>query len=92
MIYLCLARGQASGHNRLVRDNNPVGESVHPVLELSVTLQVGLHLAHFVQQLMGYLQRKRGAKNDWGEQKTLWFPAIGVFIKAKQGAARSPEL
>lgn len=58
MIYLCLARAQASGNDCLVCDDDPVGESVHPVLELGVTLKVGLHLPNFVQQVMGHLQRK----------------------------------
>lgn len=47
-IYLCLARCQASGHDCLVCDNNPVCKPVHSVLELCVTLQVGLHLTHSV--------------------------------------------
>lgn len=83
MIYLCLARAQASGHDRLVCDDDPVGESVHSVLKLGMTLQVGLHLSHLVQQFMGYLQRKGGVKNEWkmdggetaeqqGEQEMLW--------------------
>lgn len=49
LVYLCLAMAQASGHDCLVCDNNPVSESVHPVLELGMTLQVGLHFSHFFQ-------------------------------------------
>lgn len=80
-----MARAQASGHDRLVCDDDPVSESVHSVLELGVTLQVGLHLPHFVQQLVGHLQRKGGVKNEWrlekgetaekqGGQEMLWLP------------------
>lgn len=57
-IYLCLDRVQASGHDRLVGDDNPVTEPVHSVLELGVTLQVGLHLPNFVQQFTSHLRSK----------------------------------
>jgi len=63
MIYLRLARAQASGHDGLVCDNDPVSEPVHPVLELGMTLQVGLQLLDFVHQLMCHLQRKEGESN-----------------------------
>lgn len=65
-----MARAQASGHDRLVCDDDPVSESVHSVLKLGVTLQVGLHLPHFVQQLVSHLQRKGGVKNEKGEGRT----------------------
>lgn len=63
-MYLCLARAQTSGHDCLVCDNDPVSESVHPVLELGMILQVGLHLPDFIQQLMGHLQKKGGVRNE----------------------------
>lgn len=61
-VYQCLARIQASGHDCLVCADDPVCQLVHPVLEQSVTLQVGLHLFYFVQQLMSYLQRNERIK------------------------------
>lgn len=53
--YLRLAGAQTSGDDCLMSDNDPVGESVHFVIKLGVTLQVGLHLSDFVQQLVGHL-------------------------------------
>ena len=47
---------EASGGQRLVRDQDPVSQPVHPVLKLAVALQVGLHLAHLVQQLTVHLE------------------------------------
>lgn len=59
--YLRLALVQAPGHDGLVRDDHPVGESVQFVPELGVALQVGLHLADPVQQVVGDLRgRRRG--------------------------------
>lgn len=40
-------------------DNDPISESVHFVLKLGVTLQVGLHLSDFVQQLVGHLAKNK---------------------------------
>lgn len=58
--YLRLALVQASGQDGLVRDDHPVGQAVQLVPELGVALQVGLHLADSVQQVVGDLRRERG--------------------------------
>lgn len=58
--YLRLALVQAPGHDGLVRDDHPVGETVQFVPELAVALQVGLHLAGSVQQVVGDLRREQG--------------------------------
>lgn len=58
--YLCLAGTQAPVCDSLVCDDHPVSQPVHSVLELCVTLQIGLHLPRFVQQPAGYLGREGG--------------------------------
>lgn len=63
-----MAGAQASGHDCLMCHDDPVSESVHPVLELSMALQVVLHLPHLVQQLMGHLQRKEKTIGQMSER------------------------
>lgn len=68
--YLRLALVQAPGHDGLVRDDHPVGESVQFVPELGVALQVGLHLADPVQQVVGDLRgRARGERGGEVEER-----------------------
>ncbi|TNN68477.1 hypothetical protein EYF80_021262 [Liparis tanakae] len=83
MIYLRLARTQASGRDGLVCDDDPVGEPVHPVLELGVTLQVGLQLLHFVQQLMRHLQRKE-AEVDGSQFANMLVSALKAHTRTGQ--------
>lgn len=64
--YLRLALVQAPGHDGLVRDDHPVGQSVQFVPELGVALQVGLHLPDPVQQVVGDLRRERGGERGGG--------------------------
>lgn len=63
-----MAGAKTSGEDCLMCDNDPISESVHAILKLGVTLQVGLHLSDFVQQLMGHLVKNKCYYEEEGRE------------------------